>query len=279
MCLESLIGVAYSFYTLACAVIFPVAAAVAVFACLRRAGTVRKILGYFISMPVYVALCIFVLCEPQKSVLPLLSGTGLTVNQPELAGFLAAVTLGIVYLGIVSLICGAGMKKRGLKIMNAALTVVAAALCAFLTVMSHLLIPEAVNTAAPPTVGALFGYFGLEFSCGIGLDIVAAAVLPIYLVTYFVSFIGAGKAAVDDDGSVLHAAGGRFDPAIEPYCAICEHATFLKDSPGRMLCKRYGVVAEDHSCRRFEYDPLKRRPVRIPAIAADQLRDEEKTVK
>ena len=46
-----------------------------------------------------------------------------------------------------------------------------------------------------------------------------------------------------------------------------------------MLCKRYGVVAEDHSCRRFEYDPLKRRPVRIPAIAADQLRDEEKTVK
>lgn len=54
MSLESLIGVAYSFYTLACAVIFPVAAAVAVFACLRRAGTVRKILGYFISMPVYV---------------------------------------------------------------------------------------------------------------------------------------------------------------------------------------------------------------------------------
>ena len=68
MSLESLIGVAYSFYTLACAVIFPVAAAVAVFACLRRAGTVRKILGYFISMPVYGALCIFVLCEPQKSV-------------------------------------------------------------------------------------------------------------------------------------------------------------------------------------------------------------------
>ena len=63
MSLESLIGVAYSFYTLACAVIFPVAAAVAVFACLRRAGTVRKILGYLFSANRRNPFC---LCFPAR---------------------------------------------------------------------------------------------------------------------------------------------------------------------------------------------------------------------
>ncbi|MDD6094624.1 MAG: hypothetical protein PUC29_02665 [Clostridia bacterium] len=45
----------------------------------------------------------------------------------------------------------------------------------------------------------------------------------------------------------------------ERICAYCEYSTplFHEDTS---LCRFCGVVAKDHRCRRFSYDPLKRVP-------------------
>lgn len=268
--LNNLIDLNYSFYILACAVFFPIAAAIAVFICLRRAGTVRKILGYFIPMPLYVALCIF--GEPWA--ISVLRGRfGIAVQLPDVIGFLATLTVGILYLGIVSLICGKGIKKRGGRITCGIFTVICAALCGYLTVMQNVCfpsdvvtIPEAADRMPVVTLGELFGHFGIIFDCNIGLDLIALAVLAVYLIVYFLTFIGACRSAEEElvSAYVARKKSGGYDPAVEPCCAVCEHARLLRDSPDCVLCDRTGVVSEDHSCRRFVYDPLKRRPARIP---------------
>jgi len=54
---------------------------------------------------------------------------------------------------------------------------------------------------------------------------------------------------------------GLFSDDISPNCAYCENATKLQDN-NFVLCKDKGVVACDHSCKKFVYDPLKRIPHR-----------------
>ena len=51
---------------------------------------------------------------------------------------------------------------------------------------------------------------------------------------------------------------------IEEYCAVCEHAAPLHDE-GHVLCEKKGVVASDFLCRKFAYDPLKRKVSKAPA--------------
>lgn len=52
---------------------------------------------------------------------------------------------------------------------------------------------------------------------------------------------------------------------IERVCAYCEHAAPL---PGQdtVLCDKKGVVNGGYLCRRFVYDPLKRKPKRPPKL-------------
>lgn len=52
---------------------------------------------------------------------------------------------------------------------------------------------------------------------------------------------------------------------IEVFCKFCERATPLSVD-GKLVCEKYGVVAEDYHCRRFVYDPLKRSPRLNPLI-------------
>lgn len=47
---------------------------------------------------------------------------------------------------------------------------------------------------------------------------------------------------------------------ITEVCAVCEFATPLRGDD--MLCQKHGVVACDHTCKKFRYDLLKRNPVR-----------------
>lgn len=46
---------------------------------------------------------------------------------------------------------------------------------------------------------------------------------------------------------------------IEKYCIFCEHAVPLVNQDF-VLCQKKGVVSSLHKCRKFEYDPLKRKP-------------------
>lgn len=55
--------------------------------------------------------------------------------------------------------------------------------------------------------------------------------------------------------------------AIPPCCEYCARARRGADDQS-MLCPRRGIVPLYHHCRRFRYDPLKRIPSRLPALAA-----------
>lgn len=48
---------------------------------------------------------------------------------------------------------------------------------------------------------------------------------------------------------------------VTPSCSYCIHG---KSSPNKesVLCIKKGVVGLDYSCKKFKYDPLKRKPIR-----------------
>ena len=52
---------------------------------------------------------------------------------------------------------------------------------------------------------------------------------------------------------------------IQPSCEHCANGKRSSDGKA-VLCTRRGVMPLYHSCRHFEYDPLKRVPLRQPAI-------------
>ena len=62
-----------------------------------------------------------------------------------------------------------------------------------------------------------------------------------------------------------------FRKNIERNCAYCEFAGRI--DPQTMICRFCGVVPEDHRCRRFRYDPLKRVPPR-PAVPKAHTSDD-----
>ena len=47
---------------------------------------------------------------------------------------------------------------------------------------------------------------------------------------------------------------------INKVCAYCEKATLLHDGEN-VLCESKGVVCAGYKCRKFVYDPIKRKPV------------------
>ena len=54
-----------------------------------------------------------------------------------------------------------------------------------------------------------------------------------------------------------------FRKKIPRACAYCQYGTRLNDD--EMLCIRKGIVAVDHKCRKFIYDPCKRVPLKRKA--------------
>jgi len=48
-------------------------------------------------------------------------------------------------------------------------------------------------------------------------------------------------------------------------CRYCENASELR-SEDEVLCKLHGIVDGGYRCRKFMYDPLKRRPRMLPDI-------------
>ncbi len=52
---------------------------------------------------------------------------------------------------------------------------------------------------------------------------------------------------------------------VTPSCSYCSHGRFAPDNES-VLCMKKGVVSLDFSCKKFKYDPLKRRPIRPRAI-------------
>ena len=55
-----------------------------------------------------------------------------------------------------------------------------------------------------------------------------------------------------------------FRKKINKSCEYCANAT--KFGPDQMLCTKYGVVSKTYACRKFQYDPFKRVPVKPKAM-------------
>ena len=74
----------------------------------------------------------------------------------------------------------------------------------------------------------------------------------------------------------------RKEEAEEDYvkaCALCEFCTESPEEDGTVFtCEKYGKVEEDHVCRKFRYDLLKREPMQrraLPKLEFVSLDDEE----
>lgn len=55
-----------------------------------------------------------------------------------------------------------------------------------------------------------------------------------------------------------------FRKKIERSCVYCAFGTRLQD--GQILCAKKGLKTENDKCRKFQYDPCKRIPVKAKAL-------------
>lgn len=65
-----------------------------------------------------------------------------------------------------------------------------------------------------------------------------------------------------------------FDKEISPKCEYCR--TGVPTAQGNeVLCRRMGVMQSDSFCKKFKYDPLKRKP-NVIKIRSDYTEDDFK---
>jgi hypothetical protein len=282
------LGVPYSMWTLIVAIAVPLIAAVATFACMHRARTARKLVTYFVITPIYFVLVAFLLSDTSS----LLSGAlkAIGISYPHIAGFLLAISLSVIYLSLISLICGAGiMHKRG-AITNALFTLIIFPSELYLTYRTWLALTMTdvapVHTATAAQALPILNKLSFLPSAitSLGIEIYALAVFALYLLVFFLTFI-AVKSREEIERSEFERrhrdalrkggkkkSGKNTDEekeAEEPVCARCQFARKLLTEKGQMICDKRGVVSTTHSCKDYIYDPLKRIPARPSFTAPD----------
>ncbi len=272
----------YPLWTLLCAILFPIIAAIATFVCLRRAKLTRKMLGFFIIIPIFVILIVVFLSDTGNVMTNLLSSLGL--RYPPIVGFISAIALGIFCLNLNALICGAGLLKKSGAIVNTAATLICLGANIFITYSTW---TRYIDYIASGTVredgGVLYIKEALPFLESLsflpdfilesGIELFSLAILVIYLIVYFLSFIAVKspeelikedlerrrRAALMNHSNKKKNVRREQDEDDHPdCCAYCEHATILKGDRLHMVCDMKGVVSSSHVCRKFLYDPLKR---------------------
>lgn len=67
-----------------------------------------------------------------------------------------------------------------------------------------------------------------------------------------------------------------FRKKIERACSYCLHGTALED--GQILCTKKGVRSAEGKCFRFQYDPLKRVPMKAKALDFSRYEEEDFTL-
>ncbi len=274
------LGLPYSVWNAACAVLFPLLAALAVFVALRRASGAKKLITFFVSSAVYVVCAVFLFEWAAKM---------LGIVRHDLVGFMLSVTAGMLYLELCVLICGAGiMRKSGItvNIIFSTLILAASAIIVYFTEVGACTDSSAVEgvcasihrvpflSALPPVVTES------------GVEFITLALLALFIIVYFLCFLANKKPeeirkdeierrhikaleATEDEEE-----NNAQEAQIERCCAYCEYARSLYGDGNNVLCDKKGVVNADHVCRAFIYDPLKRAPARAAARFGDDS-DEE----
>ena len=66
----------------------------------------------------------------------------------------------------------------------------------------------------------------------------------------------------------------KTENAISPKCEYCAYGRLAPDGE-TVLCPKKGVVSREDKCRRFQYDILKRKPRKAPALSSYSAEDFE----
>ncbi len=286
----------YPIWTLVFAIFFPALAAIATFVCLRRANTARRLIGFFVIVPIYVALAVVVCGDTGgliSTIIPCLR------TYPGI-GTLAAICFGIICLNFIGLICGAGILKRRGAIVNTVASTIAFFISAFITysawafgdyIYSNGFFRNDMHVISVKDAFPYLDNLGFIPSAILdsGIEILALSVLALFIIVYFLSFIpqksaeeilkedlerkrrAALAASVEKRDSIDRIAHSCNEDECVECCECCEHATALKSDRTKMVCDRFGVVSATHKCRKFLYDPLKRKAFRPKIDTEDQL--------
>ena len=64
-----------------------------------------------------------------------------------------------------------------------------------------------------------------------------------------------------------------FKKDIEPCCSYCLSGTRISDT--EVVCFHRGIVSSGSQCKKFRYDPLKRRPISMAPLKTSQFSEED----
>ena len=246
-------------------VFFTTLATIATFVCLKSVQRSRKLAGFFSAVTVFILTNVLIFIGAEGIFPKLLPALGLY----PIVGFLASVSLGMLCLSIISVICGSGALKRSGKVLNTIFSFVCFIINAYFTYSawdfarytyeSELFRYDAGRIDIKDALPFLKNASLPEALLDSGIEIPVIAVLIIFLAVYFISITVLKS-------QTLHLSADEDDDSLNRCCAYCEHAECIENCRTKMLCRHKGTVASSGSCRRFVYDPLKRKAFR-PQIA------------
>lgn len=263
------LGLPYSVWTAACAVLFPILGAIAVFICLRRASNLKKLITFFVSSALYVISAVFLFETVARAI---------GIVRYDLIGFMLAIVAGMLYLELCALICGAGiMRKRGIT-ANLIFTVIFFGASAYAIYCTEAGACSVCGTASDGICTAIHRFpLASKLPAAVsssGAEFVIIAILVLFIAVYFLCFIANKKADEIRSDAIRRRRttsenedeeDNKVSIHIERACAFCQYARPLYGDEQNILCDKNGVVNADHVCRAFIYDPLKRAPAR-PAM-------------
>ena len=265
----------YRIWTLLAAVAIPAVCALAVFLFLKNAPSARKLACYFISLPIFMIPALFLLSGSDGPFSPIV-GAGTASLIPEAAGFIAAVALGTLYIGINVVICSAGVTRLAGRTLAAVFTIFSVFAETFLLALT-VETPRGVRAAMADYFSPLSGLGGnLSYFAECSPDVFSVFVFALFILFVFCCFFAnKTKAALAEEDLAREHALSELEQLRQtspdaPRCALCVHAADLRTEEGKMLCDTHGAVSGIGLCKRFEYDPLKR-PVGDPAGAESSV--------
>lgn len=251
----------WSIWTLLASMVFPAVTALAVFVFLRRAPASRKLLCYFISLPVFLAPSLFLFSSPGGPYYPLIGEQASSI--PAVCGFLSCTALGTAYLAVNVIICSAGVMKLSGRTACAVLSM-------FFFFSQTLLLLRSLELSGtrivmkdvfPPVSGlpSSLAYFS---ECSPDVPAVILAIL--FFISVFLCFFANRSRAElaesarkrERDFSRLEAQRRTSPDASR--CSLCVYASELRTDSSKVLCDKRGPVPGLWLCPKFEYDPLKR---------------------
>lgn len=262
-------------WTLASTILFSIIAAIATFVLLKSAPRSHKLTGFFTVVPTCIIINTVVFADLFDVFTKLVPHFGLY----PIVGFLASVCLSILGLFLIAVFCGRSVLNKKGAVINATLSLVCLFIDTYLTYSAWKFARDTYKAelfrhdAGMIDIKDALPYITSDF----GIEIPIVAVLFIFLIVYFISLtaLKSPEEIRKDDiarrGAFTY--GSKKQPIADDNdsfvrcCAYCEHADCIESSRARMQCHYKGIVPSSGVCRKYVYDPLKRKAFR-PRISS-----------